>query len=118
MGNIDCSKLNIMDEKFDEKKTIKVSGISQLLREQLTKELQKKKNSIKYKDDVNKLHVCPKGNDYVLVEFVNDIQSKFSNGFTARFILFTFNSLVICIIFKTILTRDWPVDIFNSLLCM
>ena len=92
-----------MDEKFDEKKTIKVSGISQLLREQLTKELQKNKNSIKYKDDVNKLHVCPKGKDYVLVEFVNDIQSKISNAFTSRFILFTFNSLVICIIFKIIL---------------
>ena len=106
-----------MDEKFDEKKTIKVSGISQLLREQLTIELQKE-NSIMYKDDVNKLHVCPKGKDYVLVEFVNDIQSKISNAFTSRFILFTFNSLVICIIFESILIRDWPVDIFNSVLCM
>ena len=70
-----CSKdLSIME--FDEKKTIKVSGISQHLQDQLTKEFQKENNSTKYKDDVNKVYVCPGGGDHVLIEFVNDIQGK------------------------------------------
>jgi hypothetical protein len=66
-----------MNREFDVKKTIKVSGVSQLLRDQFTKALQTK-NSTGYKDDVNKLCVCPHGEDHVLVEFVNDISGKFA----------------------------------------
>ena len=68
-----------MDREFDEKKTVKVSGISQLLRDQFAREFQTKRNSTGYKDDVNRLHICPNGKDYVLVEFAKDIpQGKFS----------------------------------------
>ncbi len=68
-----------MDREFDEKKTVKVSGISQLLRDQFTREFQTNKNSTGYDDDVNKLYICPDGEDYVLVEFAKDIpQGKFS----------------------------------------
>ena len=66
--------LSIME--FDEKKTIKVSGISQHLQDQLTKEFQKESNSTEYMDDVNRVNVCPGGEDHVLIEFVNDIQGK------------------------------------------
>jgi hypothetical protein len=65
-------------KEFDVKKTIKVSGVSQLLRDQFTKAFQTKGNSTGYKDDVNRLRVCPHGEDHVLVEFVNDISSKFA----------------------------------------
>ncbi|CAB4025207.1 E3 ubiquitin- ligase TRIM71-like [Paramuricea clavata] len=58
---------------FDEKKTVKVSGVSQLLRDQIEKEFQAKGNSTGYSDDVNKLYVCPNGKDYVLVELEKDI---------------------------------------------
>jgi hypothetical protein len=68
-----------MDREFDEKKTVKVSGISQLLRDQFAREFQTEKNSTGYKDDVNKLYICPDGEDCVLVEFAKDIpQGKFS----------------------------------------
>ena len=62
---------------FDEKETVKVSGVSQLLRDQIVREFQTKGNSTGYNDDVNKVHVCPNGKDHVLVEFVNDIPGNF-----------------------------------------
>jgi hypothetical protein len=62
---------------FNEKKTFKVSGVSQLLRDQFEKEFQRKGNSTGYNGDVNKLHVCPNGKDHVLVEFVRDISGNF-----------------------------------------
>lgn len=60
-----------MDDRtsFDEKKTVKVSGVSQLLRDQLTKAFQSEGNSTRFFDDVNRLYVCPNGQDYVVVEF-------------------------------------------------
>jgi hypothetical protein len=62
---------------FNEKKTVKVSGVSQLLRDQFEKEFQTKGNSTGYNDEVNKLHVCPNGKDHVFVEFVRDISGNF-----------------------------------------
>jgi hypothetical protein len=72
-----CKKpiMNKDTTSFDEKRTVKVSGVSQLLRDQIEKEFQRKGNSTGYNDDVNKLLVCPNG-DYVLVEFEKDIPGK------------------------------------------
>ena len=61
------------DRIFDVKKTLKVSGVSQLLRDQIEQGFQKFGNTARYTDDVNKLYVCPDGQDYVLVEFCRDI---------------------------------------------
>ena len=63
------------DRHFDEKKTVKVSGVSQLLRDQIEKEFQTHGNTANFSDDVSKLHVCPDGEDYVLVEFSKEIPS-------------------------------------------
>ena len=61
-------------------KTLKVTGVSKLLRDQLIKEFQRKGNSTGFHNDVNKLYVCQQGNDYALVEFVNDLPSgNFNN---------------------------------------
>ena len=72
-----------MDESqtgFNINKTLKVTGVSKLLLDQLIKEFQSKGNSTGFHDDVNKLYVCPQGHDYVLVEFVNDLPSgNFNN---------------------------------------
>ena len=65
-----------MDKDFDEKKTIKVSGVSKLLKDQITKEFQSKKNSAEVSGDVTRLYVCPDGKDYVLVEFGRDLKGK------------------------------------------
>ena len=62
---------------FNEKKTVKVSGVSQLLRDLIEKEFQTKGNSTSYHGDVNKLYVCPNGKDHVLVEFERDISGNF-----------------------------------------
>ena len=73
MGNIFCKKLTMdKDIKFDEKKTVKVSGVSHFLRDQFTKQLQGE-NSTGHHDDVNQLYICPRGEDHILVEFANDI---------------------------------------------
>ena len=63
--------------RFDIKKTVKVSGVSKLLRDQIVKKLQARGNSIGYNDDVNKLLVCPNAKDHVLVEFGRDIPGNF-----------------------------------------
>ena len=60
---------------FDRKKTVVVSGVSKLLRDQLTKEFQRG-NSTGFREDVNQLHVCPKGQDHVLVEFGKEVKGK------------------------------------------
>ena len=71
-----CQKPTIMSEDgFNRNKTLKVSGVSKLLQDQLTKEFQRKGNSTRFHDDVNRLYVCPQGHDYVLVEFVKDLPS-------------------------------------------
>ena len=74
-----CEKPTIMDDHqdfaFASSKTLKVSGVSKLLQDQLTKEFQRKGNSTRFHDDVNRLYVCPQGHDYVLVEFVKDLPS-------------------------------------------
>ena len=62
---------------FDERKAVKVSGVSQLLRDLIEKEFHTRRNSAKYSDDVNKLYVCPDGQDCVLVEFRQDIPGNF-----------------------------------------
>ena len=65
-----------MDEgsfNLDINKTLKVSGVSRFLKEQLEKEFQKKSNTTGFHDDVNKLYVCPQGQDYVLIEFAKDL---------------------------------------------
>ena len=58
-------KLQIMDESnsFDVKKTLKVSGVSKLLRNQLRKPFEKKGNSTRFHKEVNRLYVCPQGQD-------------------------------------------------------
>ena len=61
---LSCKKPTMGTRSFDEKKTVKVSGISQLLRDQIVREFQTKGNSIGYNDDVNKLLVGPNGEDY------------------------------------------------------
>jgi hypothetical protein len=78
--NIFCHRPQIMDDrrKFNKKRTVKVRGVWQLLQEQIEKEFQSKENSTEYTDDVNNLHICPNGEDYILVEFLNDISGKFS----------------------------------------
>ncbi|XP_028399002.1 uncharacterized protein LOC114522506 isoform X2 [Dendronephthya gigantea] len=62
-----------MDRHFDEKKTVKISGVSQLLQDLIEKEFQARGNTAKYNDDVMKTHVCPDGEDCVLVEFCNNL---------------------------------------------
>jgi hypothetical protein len=74
---------------FDEKKTVKVSGVSQLLRDQIEKKLQTKGNSTGYNADVNKLHVCPNGKDYILVEFVKDIPGNLSHDCLILLLLYS-----------------------------
>ena len=59
---------------MDKNRTVKVSGISQHLRDELTKAFQSKNSG--YDEDVNRVHVCPKGQDHVLVEFADDIKGK------------------------------------------
>jgi hypothetical protein len=61
---------------FRKERTVKVCGVWQLLQDQIEKEFQSKENSTGYADDVNNLRVCPNGEDYILVEFVNDISGK------------------------------------------
>ncbi|XP_028398979.1 uncharacterized protein LOC114522487 [Dendronephthya gigantea] len=68
------------DEHFDEKKTVKVSGVSQLLRDLIEKEFQTEGNTAKFSDDVSKLYVCPGGQDHALVEFSKDIPSRSKMG--------------------------------------
>ena len=65
------------DRVFDEEKTVKVSGVSQLLRDLIEKEFQRRRNTAEYNDDVNKVYVCPDGQDYVLVEFSRNIPGNF-----------------------------------------
>ena len=60
---------------LDINKTLKVSGLLKLLEDQLEKEFQSTGNSTGFHDDVAHLCVCPKGQDYALVEFVNDLPS-------------------------------------------
>ena len=62
-------------DSFNINKTLKVSGVSKLVQDQLTREFQRKGNSTGFYDDANKLYVCPQGHDYVLVEFVKDLPS-------------------------------------------
>ena len=71
-----CKEPTMGRMSFNEKKTVKVSGVSQLLRDQIEKVFQTKGNSTGYNGDVNKLHVCPNGKDHVLVEFVRDISGN------------------------------------------
>lgn len=71
-----CQKPTMTDESdFASNKTLKVSGLFKLLEDQLTKEFQRKGNSTGFHDDVNKLYICPQGQDYALVEFVKDLPS-------------------------------------------
>ena len=76
------------DTGLDIKKTVKVRGVWQLLQEQIEKEFQSKVNSTGYTDDVNNLRICPNGEDYILVEFVNDISGKcLKNSFLCKMFL-------------------------------
>lgn len=74
MGNYLCSRSNSMDEKFDQRTTIKVSGVSKLLNDQITKIFQSKKNKADISGDVQRVYVCPDAKDYVLVEFAEKIK--------------------------------------------
>ena len=77
MGNIasfPCQRPIAMDDQsLSIKKTVKVCGVWQFVQDQIEKEFQKRGNTTGYKDDVNSLRICPNGEDYILVEFVNDI---------------------------------------------
>ncbi|XP_028398975.1 uncharacterized protein LOC114522484 [Dendronephthya gigantea] len=54
---------------FDKYATIKISGVSRFLKDQITKKFLSKKNSTGISGDVKRLYVCPGGRDYVLLEF-------------------------------------------------
>ena len=111
MGSTFCRKVTTMDPAFDEdkpfdkKKTVRVSGVSHFLLDQITKQFQGN-NSTGYQDDVNRLYICPNGEDHVLVEFANDIpKSKFS---TACFILEIKQvETRVCFFFNTRWWNDW-----------
>ena len=69
---------------FNRKKTVKVCGVRQLLQDQIEKEFQSKGNSTGYQDDVNNLRVCPNGEDYILVEFANEMSDPSPIGKTLK----------------------------------
>ena len=69
---------------FNRKKTVKVCGVRQLLQDQIEKEFQSKGNSTGYTDDVNNLRICPNGEDYILVEFTNEISDSSLIGKTLK----------------------------------
>ena len=62
--------------KFDEKKTLRISGVSELLHDEIVKALQGT-NSTGFTGDVERIYVCPGGEDYVLVEFYENIPGYF-----------------------------------------
>ena len=69
---------------FNRNKTVKVCGVRQLLQDQIEKEFQSKGNSTGYTDDVNNLRICPNGEDYILVEFTNEISDPSLIGKTLK----------------------------------
>ena len=55
---------------FEEDRTIKVSGISELAKDVLTKHFQSESNS-GLRGDVKTVYVCPDNKDYALIEFTD-----------------------------------------------